>query len=62
MSPIAIAAFDLDELDASVLEIVDLGNAVPASLTAGHGLTELAASGKGHGCCSCCSCCPCCCC
>ncbi|MFE2407249.1 thiomuracin/GE37468 family thiazolyl RiPP peptide [Kitasatospora sp. NPDC059408] len=49
--------FDNLVLDDSAFELVELGEVVPASVTAGYGLTELSAS-KGSSCCCCCT--PCC--
>jgi hypothetical protein len=50
--------FDL-VLDDSAFELVDLGEVVPESVTAGYGLTELSASGGQSSCCCCCPCCSC---
>lgn len=48
-------------LDDSAFELVDLGEVVPESVTAGYGLTELSASSGGSSCCCCCPfCCGCC--
>ncbi|GGN26294.1 hypothetical protein GCM10011578_060790 [Streptomyces fuscichromogenes] len=51
--------FDELVLDDSAFELVDLGKVVPASVTAGYGLTELSASGGQSSCCCCCPCCSC---
>jgi hypothetical protein len=51
--------FDNLVLDDSAFELVDLGEVVPASVTAGYGLTELSASGGQSSCCCCCPCCSC---
>jgi hypothetical protein len=51
--------FDELVLDDSAFELVDLGKVVPASVTAGYGLTELSASGGASSCCCCCPCCSC---
>ncbi|MFD7902577.1 thiomuracin/GE37468 family thiazolyl RiPP peptide [Kitasatospora sp. NPDC059747] len=51
--------FDNLVLDDSAFELVELGEVVPASVTAGYGLTELSASKGTSSCCCCTPCCSC---
>jgi hypothetical protein len=51
-------AVDLDNLPIDVFELADQGLEVE-SLTAGHGITKMAASGPDGSCCIVCFCCCC---